>query len=97
MITSPTHAIINGNITVAKGSNVILRCEATDTGKLEYQWKKNEVKVPSADNVRGRKAQNLNISNITDSNSGKYQCVAGVKGMSKNDSSMDVQVVITSE
>ena len=33
---------------IAEGSNVILSVEATGTGQLKYQWKKNGVSVPGA-------------------------------------------------
>ena len=95
MITSSTHSIVNGTITVAKGSKLVLRCEATGNEELEYRWKK--VPGGSTDNANVGRRQSLTISNAMVNNGGEYHCLAGIKGMRKRNASMNVQVIIASE
>ena len=77
MIT--THPNDNGNITVAEGSDVVLRCSANSTsdGKLSYQWRRVPGSLPS--NTRVRNNGNLDIFKITVSDSGQYYCVVNDK------------------
>ena len=95
MITSPTHSIINGTMTVivAEGSNVTLRCEAAGDGKLEYRWRRVSRSIPGTAN--GDKNQTLTFTNIRFGNSGKYFCEVKIKGNLQ--SSKDVQVTVRSE
>ena len=93
MITSTTHTVNNRTITVAEGSNVTLRCEATVNGTLNYQWKRVSGSLPS--NVNGSNEQNLTIYSIAINNSGEYFCQ--VDNGSKRESSKNVQVTPRSE
>ena len=95
VINSTTHSINNGTITVAEGSNLTLRCEATGDEALQYRWTKNG-RFGNVSNVRGKSRQNLIISNATISNNGKYKCQAGIK-VSDRESSMNVQVTVKSK
>ena len=88
------HPNNNGPIIIAEGSNVVLRCEATGNGTLNYQWRRVSGSLPS--NVRmsnGR--QTLTISNIAVSDSGQYYCAVDNGGDSV--SSRRVQVTARSE
>ena len=92
MIT--THPNSNGDITVAEGSDVTLRCEATGEGTLNYQWRRVSGSLPS--NVRrSNRGRNLTIPNITVSDNGQYYCEVDNGGDSV--SSMRVQVTARSE
>ena len=62
----------DNNITVAEGSNVILRCEATGNGTLDYRWRRESKRLPS--NTIGKNTQNLTIYKIKATNEGKYYC-----------------------
>ena len=93
VITSPTHSINNGTITVAEGSNVTLRCEAAGDGKLEYRWRRVSRSIPGTTN--DDKNQTLTFTNIRFGNSGKYFCEVKIKGNLQ--SSKDVQVTVRSE
>ncbi|XP_065918161.1 basement membrane-specific heparan sulfate proteoglycan core protein-like isoform X2 [Dysidea avara] len=84
-----THPNSNGPITVAEGSDVLLSCEATGEGTLNYQWRRLSGSLP--DNVQGNNATNLTISNITVSDSGEYYCVVNNGGTEVF--SMKVQVM----
>ena len=90
MIT--THPNNNGPITVAEGSNVMLRCEATGNGTLSYQWRRVS---GSLTNVRGKNSKTLTIRNIAVSDSGQYYCEVDNGGDIV--SSMRVQVTARSE
>ena len=83
-----THPNNNGPIIVAEGSDVMLRCEATGEGTLNYQWRRLSGSLP--DNVQGNNTTNLTIFNITVSNSGEYYCVVDNGGTGV--SSMKVQI-----
>jgi len=82
------HPNNNGPITVAEGSDVMLRCEATGEGMLNYQWRRLSGSLP--DNVQGSNTTSLTISNITVSDSGDYYCLVDNGG--KTVPSMKVQV-----
>ena len=89
-----THPNNNGPITIAEGSNVVLRCEATGNGRLNYQWRRISGSLPSsARTSNGR--QTLTIHNITVRDSGQYYCEVDNGGDSV--SSMRVQVTARSE
>ena len=92
MITK--HPNSNGNITVAEGGNVTLRCNATGNGRLNYQWRRVSGSLPR--NVRmSNGGRGLIIHNITVSDSGQYYCEVDNGGESV--SSMRVQVIARSE
>ena len=91
MIT--THPNSNGPITVAEGSNVRLRCEATGNGTLNYQWRRVSGSLPS--NIRGRNSKSPTLHNIAVNDSGQYYCEVDNGGDSV--SSMRVQVTARSE
>ena len=87
------HPNINGPITVAEGSNVMLKCKATGNGKLNYQWRRVSGSLPSSARVINNR--NLDLFNITVSDSGQYYCeVSDTEG---SVSSMRVQVTARSE
>ena len=82
------HPSINGSITVPEGANVVLTCEATGEGTLNYQWKRvsgSLVKV-----IRGN--TDLIISNVTVNDTGVYYC--SVNNGGTNVSSKGVQVIV---
>ena len=87
------HPNINGDITVAEGSNVTLRCEATGNGTLIYLWRRVSKLLPKNVNMENR--QNFTIYNITVKNSGEYYCEVNNGGNSV--SSMRVQVTARSK
>ena len=87
------HPNNNGNITVAEGSDVTLRCTATGNGTLNYQWRRVSGSLPSS--ARGRNLKSLFIRNITVNDSGQYYCEVDNGGDSV--SSMRVQVTARSE
>ena len=83
----------NGNITVAEGSDVVLRCRATGNGELSYQWMRVSRSLSKNTTIRssGRK---LIIPNITVSYTGQYYCI--VSDNEGSVSSMKVQVTVKS-
>ncbi|XP_065918159.1 basement membrane-specific heparan sulfate proteoglycan core protein-like isoform X2 [Dysidea avara] len=85
-----THPNSNGPITVAEGGDVMLSCEATGEGTLNYQWRRLSGSPP--DNVQGNNTTNLTISKITVSDSGEYYCVVNNGGTGV--SSQEVQVTV---
>ena len=87
------HPNDNGNITVAEGNDVTLRCTATGNGTLNYQWRRVSGSLPS--NSRLRSNGNLDLFNITVSDSGQYYCEVSDGGDSVP--SMRVQVTARSE
>ena len=89
MIT--THPNDNGPITVAEGSNVMLRCKATGNGTLNYQWMRVSGSLPSNTRVRSN-GQSLVIRNIAVPEGGQYYCV--VNDTEGSVSSMRVQVTV---
>jgi len=89
-----THPSNNGPITVAEGSNVELRCEATGNGTLNYQWKREpELALHNARRSDGGKT--LTLRQIMISDSGQYYCEVDNGGESV--SSMRVQVTVKSQ
>ena len=66
----PNH---NGPITVADGSDVTLRCEATGNGTLNYQWRRVSGSLPS-NARRDNNGRTLNIRNIQVDDNGQYYC-----------------------
>ena len=83
-------------ITIAEGSNVTLRCEATGDGTLNYQWKRVSGSLPKnavITDINGGKI--LIIRNITVSDSGQYYCEVDNGGGSV--SSMRVIVTVKSK
>ena len=87
------HPNDNGPITVAGGSDVMLRCRATGDGTLNYQWMRVPEPLPenAKTNTNGRK---LTIRNITVSDSGQYYC--NVSNNEGSVPSMRVQVTVKS-
>ncbi|XP_065918151.1 carcinoembryonic antigen-related cell adhesion molecule 5-like isoform X3 [Dysidea avara] len=63
----------NGPITIAEGSDVTLRCEATGEGALNYQWRRLSGSLP--DDVQGSNTTNLTIPILNVTDSGQYYCV----------------------
>ena len=59
---------------------MVLRCEATGEGTLNYQWRRLSGSLP--DNVQGNNTTNLTITNITVSDGGEYYCVVDNGGTS---------------
>jgi len=89
-----THPNNNGSITVAEGSDVELRCEATGNETLNYQWKREPGSV--AHNARrSNGGKTLFLHNIMISDSGQYYCKVDNGGESV--SSMRVQVTVKSQ
>ena len=67
------HPNYNGPIIVAEGNNVVLRCEATGNGTLNYQWRRASGRLPS-NARRTNRGQILTINNIGVSDNGEYYC-----------------------
>ena len=84
----------NGPITVAEGSNVVLRCRATGNGSLTYQWMRVSRSLPknARPNTNGQK---LTIRNIAVSDSGQYYC--NVSNNEGSVSSIKVNVTVISK
>ena len=78
------------NVTVAEGSDVVLRCEATGEGTLNYQWRRLSGSLP--DNVQGNNTTNLTITNITVSDGGEYYCLVDNGGTGVSSSRLFVIV-----
>ena len=90
------HPNKTGNTTtVAEGSNVTLICTANSTsdGTLNYQWRRVSGSLPN--NTKVKTNGNLDVFNITVSDSGQYYCVVNDEG--GNASSARVQVTARSE
>ena len=85
------HPDVNGNITAAVGSNVMLGCTATGDGKLNYQWRRVSGSLPS-NTRRKNNGRTLIIRNVAVSDSGQYYCEVNDTGGSV--SSMRVQVTV---
>ena len=82
------------DITVAEGSNITLRCEATDNVIMNYEWSR-ESRSSLGINVIGKNTENLTIYNIKVSNNGLYYCEVEI-GANKI-RSMSVQVTARSK
>ena len=92
MIT--TYPNSNGSITVGEGRIITLRCEATGSGTLNYQWRRVSRSLPS--NIRMSNGGHvLTILNVTVGDSGQYYCNIDNGGDSV--SSMKVQVIVKSK
>ena len=88
------HPNENGNITIAEGNKLELRCRATGDGKLHYQWMKVSGSLPKNTRI-GKNGERLTIHNIKVSDSGEYYCSVGNVGGSV--SSMKVRVTVKSK
>ena len=82
------HPNDKGNITVTDGSNVMLMCNATGNGKLNYQWRRVSGSLPTSANS----GQNLAFHNIAVTDGGQYYCV--VNDTEGSVTSMRVQVTV---
>jgi len=69
---------------------VVLRCEATGEGTLNYQWRRLSGSLP--DNVQGNNTTNLTITNITVSDGGEYYCLVDNGGTGVSSSRLFVIV-----
>ena len=82
----PNHT---GPITVAEGSDVVLRCEATGNGTLNYQWRRVSGSLPS--NARkGNNGRTLTLNSIQVDDSGQYYCEVDNGGERVNSSKVQV-------
>ena len=67
------HPNYNGPITAAVGSDVVLECQATGDGTLNYHWRRVSGSLPS--NARSSNGgKTLTLHNIVVSNNGEYYC-----------------------
>ena len=89
-----THPNNNGPITVAEGSDVVLRCEATGEGTLNYQWRRLSGSLPNYVRLSDNN-QNLTIRRISTDDNGEYYCEVDNGGTSV--SSNRVQVTARGE
>src|SRR5205814_969538 len=55
--------------TIAPGGNAALSVQATGTGALRYQWRRNGVAIVGATNA------SLPIANVTAANAGDYEAI----------------------
>jgi len=83
-----------GPITVAEGSDVVLRCEATGEGTLNYQWRRLSGSLPNRARLRD-KNRALTIRRISTDDNGEYYCEVDNGGTSV--SSNRVQVTARGE
>ena len=67
------HPNYNGPITVAVGSDVVLKCQATGNGTLNYHWRRVSGSLPS-NARRSNGGQTLTLQNIRVSDNGQYYC-----------------------
>ena len=67
------HPNYNGAITVAVGSDVVLECQATGDGTLNYHWRRVSGSLPS-NARRSNGGQTLTLHNIVVSENGQYYC-----------------------
>ena len=86
-----THPNNNGPITVAEGSNVMLRCEATGEGTLNYQWRRLSKSLPNKAKLSDNN-QLLTITGITTNHNGEYYCEVDNGGTSVSSSRVQVTV-----
>ena len=87
------HPNANGNITVAEGSDVMLRCRAANDGKLDYQWMRASDSQPT-NTMTSPNGRKFTINDITVNDSGQYYC--NVSDNEGSVSSMRVQVTVKS-
>ena len=67
------HPNYNGPITVAVGSDVVLECQATGDGKLNYHWRRESESIPS-NARRNNGGRTLALRNMVVNNNGLYYC-----------------------
>ena len=67
------HPNYNGPITTAEGSNVMLECQATGNGTLNYRWRRVSGSLPS-NARRSNGGQTLTLHNIVVNDNGQYYC-----------------------
>ena len=67
------HPNYNGPITVAEGSDVVLECQATGDGTLNYHWWRVSASIPS-NSRRSNGGHTLTLHNIGISDNGQYYC-----------------------
>ena len=92
MISTDTNN--NGPLTVTEGSNLVLTCEVTGNGPLNYMWNKAQKQLPDTATLTDG-GKTLNISTIAVDDGGEYYCVVDNGGNSV--SSMSVQVTVKSK
>ena len=85
------HPNYNGPITVAEGSDVVLRCEATGNGTLNYQWRRVSGSLPS-NTRKGNNGRTLTLNSIQVDDSGQYYCEVDNGGERVNSSKVQVTV-----
>jgi len=81
-------------ITVAEGSDVVLRCKATGKGTLNYQWRRLSQSLPNSARLSDNNKA-LTIRNISTDDNGEYYCEVDNGGTSV--SSNKVQVTARGE
>ena len=87
------HPNEKGNITIAEGSDVMLRCRAVGDGVLDYQWLRVSGSL-TKNTMTDPNGQRFTIHNITVNDSGQYYC--NVSDNEDSVSSMKVQVTVKS-
>ena len=87
----PNH---NGPITVAVGSNVMLKCRATGNGTLNYHWRKVPGSLPT-NARRSNGGKTLTINGIVVNDNGEYYCEVDNGG--EKVTSLRVQVTARSQ
>ena len=80
----------NGSIVVVQGSDVVLTCEATGEGTLNYEW--ISLSGSLSEVVLDNNSTQLNIYNITVDNGGEYYCRVDNGGIKV--SSMRVNITV---
>ena len=80
----------NGSIVAVQGSDVVLTCEATGEGTLNYEWIRLSGSLPEV--ILNNNGTQLNISNITINDGGEYYCRVDNGGIRV--SSMRVNVTV---
>ena len=68
-----THPNYTGPITIVEGSNVVLKCQATGDGTLNYHWRRVSGSLPS-NARRSNGGQTLTLRNIVVNDNGEYYC-----------------------
>ena len=85
------HPNSNGPVTIADGTELKLRCDATGNGALTYEWKRVPGSLPKTARFRMNR-QFLIIRRVTIIDAGQYYCV--VSDNNGSVSSMRVQVTV---
>ena len=83
------HPNYNGPITVAEGSDVVLRCRATGNGTLNYHWRRVSGSIPS-DARRSNGEETLTLYNISVNDNGEYFCAVDNGGEKVHSSRVQV-------